>query len=369
MIATSRGRQVAVVTGGAGFIGSHLVERLLGEGFAVRVIDSLVTGRLANLEHLASAPGLEVVEADVADHERIRPVLEGADRVFHLAALADIVPSIQRPLEYHRCNVDGTVSVLEAARLAGVGRLVYTASSSCYGLADQVPTPETAPIRPMYPYAMTKYVGEQMALHWCRVYHLPCVSLRLFNVYGPRSRTTGAYGAVFGVFLAQKLAGRPFTVVGDGTQTRDFTYVTDIVEAFLLASETPDPDGASSARGNGRGDRKIVGEVFNVGSGGTYSINQLVGLLGGDVVYVPRRPGEPDCTLADVGKIERCLGFRARIGFAEGVVRMLEQIELWRDAPVWDQGSIQEATRDWFRYLGPEHEQGEPGQPADDQGR
>jgi len=356
LIGTGRGRRVAVVTGGAGFIGSHLVERLLAEGFAVRVIDNLATGRLANLEHLASEPGLDVVEADVADHERIRPVFAGADRVFHLAALADIVPSIQKPLDYHHANVDGTVSVLEEARLAGVGRLVYTASSSCYGLAEQVPTPETAPIRPMYPYAMTKYVGEQMTLHWCRVYHLPCVSLRLFNVYGPRSRTTGAYGAVFGVFLAQKLAGKPFTVVGDGTQTRDFTYVTDIVHAFFLASETPD----TQAPANDDAPGSVIGEVFNVGSGGTYSINQLVNLLGGEVVYVPKRPGEPDCTLADVGKIERRLDFRARVSFEEGVSRMLEHINLWRDAPVWDRGSIQEATRDWFRYLGPGTEAGLP---------
>jgi UDP-glucose 4-epimerase len=187
----------------------------------------------------------------------------------------------------------------------------------------------------MYPYALTKYLGEQYALHWHQVYKLPSISLRLFNVYGPRSRTSGTYGAVFGVFLAQKLAGKPFTVVGDGTQTRDFTFVTDVVDAFVRAAES-----------------NLEGEVFNVGSDNTYSVNRLVSLLGGDVVYVPQRPGEPDCTFADISKIKRMLGWRPRVSFEEGVRIMLENIELWREAPVWEKSSIAEATRDWFTYLG-----------------
>ena len=178
------------------------------------------------------------------------------------------------------------MSVVECARQAGVKRFVYAASSSCYGIPDLYPTPETAPIRPQYPYALTKNLGEQIVLHWGQVYELPVVSLRLFNVYGPWSRTSGTYGAVFGVFLAQKLAGKPFTVVGDGTQTRDFTFVTDVVDAFVCAAQSD-----------------VCNEVFNVGTGGTYSVNRLVALLGGGVVYVPKRPGEPDCTLADTSKI------------------------------------------------------------------
>lgn len=324
-----------VVTGGAGFIGSHLVERLLAEGHRVTVVDNFATGRLENLVGFRDHPGLKVERADVADFDRIRPILEGKDWVFHLAGLADIVPSIQRPLDYHAANVDGTISVLEAARLGGVRRLLYAASSTCYGLPDTVPTPESAPIRPMFPYALTKYMGEEYVLNWHRIYKLPVVSLRLFNVFGPRSRTTGTYGAVFGVFLAQKLAGKPFTVVGDGHQTRDFTYVTDVVDAFLKAAGSD-----------------IAGEVFNVGSGGTYSVNQLVGLLGGEIAYVPKRPGEPDCTFADTGKICRVLGWKPRISFAQGVGNMLEHIEMWRNAPVWDAESVQEATRDWFKYLG-----------------
>jgi UDP-glucose 4-epimerase len=324
----------AVVTGGAGFIGSHLTERLLAQGHSVRVLDNLSNGRLANLAHLAEQPRLVVQQVDVADFAAIRPFFEGVDWVFHLAALADIVPSIQNPMSYHHSNVDGTIAVLEAARQAGVKRFVYTASSSCYGLPDEFPTSEAAPIRPMYPYALTKYVGEQYVQHWHSVYQLPTISLRLFNVYGPRARTSGTYGAVFGVFLAQKLNGQPFTVVGDGRQTRDFTFVTDVAEAFIRAAESD-----------------LAGEIFNVGSGGTYSVNQLVGLLGGEVIYIPKRPGEPDCTFADIGKISRLLGWQPRVSFEEGVQIMLQNIDQWRHAPVWNQNSIAEATQEWFRYL------------------
>lgn len=324
-----------LVTGGAGFIGSHLVECLLRERCRVTVLDNFSTGRPQNLAHMRQNAGLQIHGVDSADLEAIQGFFSGVDCVFHLAALADIVPSIQRPLDYHRSNVDGTASVVEAARKAGVRRFIYTASSSCYGIPDMYPTSETAEIRAQYPYALTKYLGEEIALHWAHVYGLQVVSLRLFNVYGPRSRTSGTYGAVFGVFLAQKLAGKPFTVVGDGTQRRDFTFVTDVVDAFIRAA-----------------DSEITGEVFNVGSGESYSINRLVELLGGDVVHVPKRPGEPDCTLADTQKIKQVLAWQPRVTFEEGVRIMLDNISHWREAPVWDAESISEATRDWFTYLG-----------------
>lgn len=322
------------VTGGAGFIGSHLVELLLQHGHQVIVLDNLSTGRLENLAHMKGNPGLSLRQVDVADLQAIRPYFDEVDWVFHLAALADIVPSIQRPMEYHRANVDGTVAVVEAARLAGVQRFVYAASSSCYGIPDVFPTPETAEIRPQYPYALTKFLGERIVLHWGQIYKLPVVSLRLFNVYGPRSRTSGTYGAVFGVFLAQKLNGKPFTVVGDGTQTRDFTFVTDVARAFLGAAESD-----------------VRNEVFNVGSGGTYSVNRLVELLGGPVVHIPKRPGEPDCTHADTGKIRSKLGWNPEVSFEEGVTRLLKSIEDWRVAPVWTPESIAGATKEWFQYL------------------
>lgn len=324
-----------LVTGGAGFIGSHLVERLVNAGHSVVVVDNLSTGRMENLAPVRGSPLVSFVRADVADVDAIRPAFEGVERVFHLAALADIVPSMQRPLDYHRANVDGTMGVLEAARGAGVKKLVYAASSSCYGIPDCYPTPESAEARPQYPYAHTKWVGEQTALAWHRIYGLPVVSLRFFNVYGPRSRTSGTYGAVFGVFLAQKLAGKPYTVVGDGTQTRDFTYVADVAEAVMMA-----------------GFSDLAGEVLNVGSDQSYAVNRLVELLGGDVVHIPKRPGEPDCTWADVTRIHERLGWRARTSFEDGVAQMLAHIDYWREAPVWTPALIDDATKDWFAYLG-----------------
>lgn len=324
----------ALVTGGFGFIGSHLVERLLTEGHQVTVIDNLSTGRTDNLKHLEGNRNLKAIFEDICNFDAIAKHFEGIDRVFHLAALADIVPSIQEPEKYFRSNVDGTFSVLQAARRANIKKLLYTASSSCYGIPDNYPTRETDEIRAKYPYALTKRMGEELAIHWAEVYKLPVIALRLFNVYGPRSRTSGTYGAVFGVFLAQKLAGKPYTVVGDGTQTRDFTYVTDVARAFIAASESD-----------------ISGEIFNVGSGGTYSVNRLVELLGGPVEYIPKRPGEPDCTFADVSKIKKALNWSAEVPFEEGVKRMIENIDYWREAPLWTPESIKDATSDWFKYL------------------
>jgi UDP-glucose 4-epimerase len=322
---------LAVVTGGAGFIGSHMVDLLLDRGFRVHVVDSLASGRRANLEHHErDRSRLELDERDVRGLRPGDPAFEGARYVFHFAGIGDIVPSIERPAEYMSVNVHGTVQVLEAARHAGVHKVVYAASSSCYGLAA-VPTTEAHPIAPLYPYALSKYLGELAALHWHRVYRLPVNSIRIFNAYGTRSRTSGAYGAVFGVFLRQKLAGAPFTVVGDGTQRRDFVYATDVAAAFLRAAET-----------------ERSGEVWNVGAGHPQPVNRLVELLGGDVVHLPRRPGEPDCTWADIAKIRRQLGWAPAVSFETGVARVLQDIEYWREAPLWDAASIATATRRWF---------------------
>jgi UDP-glucose 4-epimerase len=327
--------KTCLVTGGAGFIGRALVADLLERGHEVRALDNFANGRRSNVEMFAGRPGYSFLEADVAEPATIRPAFEGVDWVFHLAALADIVPSIEMPTKYHRANVDGTVSVLECARDAGAKRFVYAASSSCYGIPDVYPTPETAPARPMYPYALTKWIGEQYVMHWAQLYGLPAISLRLFNVFGPGHRTSGTYGAVFGVFLAQKLAGQPYTVVGDGTQTRDFTYVTDVADAFVTAAESD-----------------VSGEIFNVGSDGTYSVNLLVELLDGPSVNIPKRPGEPDCTYADISKIKRVLGWRPRVAFDDGVREMMSHIEEWRTAPVWTTDKIEKATENWFKYLG-----------------
>ena len=327
-------KPVAVVTGGAGFIGSHMVDALLAKGFAVRVIDNLVGGHRSNLDHHKGNGDLECYWQDIRQLEPPSRIFGGASHVFHFAGIGDIVPSIDEPIPYMETNVQGTVRVLECARAAGVQKFVYAASSSCYGLAS-VPTAEDHPIAPQYPYALSKYQGEQAAFHWHKVYGLPVNSICIFNAYGPRVRTTGAYGAVFGVFFRQKLAGKPYTVVGDGTQTRDFVYVTDIAQAFLAAARTD-----------------VAGERFNVGAGNPQPVNKLVEILGGDVVHIPKRPGEPDCTWANIEKIQRVLGWRPTVPFEEGVRRMLADIELWRDAPLWDPESIARSTEKWFRYLG-----------------
>ena len=327
-------KPVAVVTGGAGFIGSHMVDLLLDSGFRVRVIDNLVGGHKANLAHHEKNPDLSCFWQDIRALEADSPIFADARFVFHFAGIGDIVPSIEHPAEYMDTNVQGTVRVLECARAAGVKKLVYAASSSCYGLAS-VPTREDHPIHPMYPYALSKYLGEQAAFHWHQVYGLPVNAICIFNAYGTRVRTTGAYGAVFGVFFRQKLAGKPFTVVGDGTQSRDFIYASDVARAFLAAAET-----------------EISGERFNVGAGNPQTVNRLVELLGGDVVYVPKRPGEPDCTFADITKIRTRLGWEPEVSFEDGVRRMTQQIGHWANAPLWDPESIAKATETWFRYLG-----------------
>ena len=324
-----------IVTGGAGFIGSHLVDALLALGHKVTVLDNFSTGRPENLAHVKEE--IELVECDISIPGPWTKHVEQGSWVFHLAALADIVPSIQQPDPYFRANVVGTFNLLQACAAAGVARLVYAASSSCYGIPDAYPTAETADIRPQYPYALTKRVGEELVLHWAQVYKLPAMSTRFFNVYGTRSRTSGTYGAVLGVFLAQKLGGKPFTVVGDGTQTRDFTYVTDIAAALIAVAQS-----------------NCAGKAYNVGSGKTVSVNRLVELLGGEKIHIPKRPGEPDCTFADISAITHDLAWTPRVSIEEGVALVLKDIEYWRNAPVWTPDTIASATHDWFKYLGPD---------------
>ena len=321
----------AVVTGGAGFIGCHLVERLLHMGVDVSVIDNLSTGRLENIQEFSD--DIRFIQHDLSIPGEWQQSIIDSDVVFHLASLADIVPSIEKPSLYYSSNVTSTLNIAEAAKVNST-KVVYAASSSCYGIPDDYPTKETAEIRPEYPYAMTKRLGEELILHWGKVYNFPVVSTRFFNVFGTKSRTSGTYGAVFGIFLAQKLAGKPFTVVGDGTQTRDFTYVTDIVEGLILAYQ-----------------KDINSGVFNLGSGQTYSINLLVSLLGGDVVYIPKRPGEPDITFADITKAKKYLDYSPTVSFEQGVKNVLDNISYWKDAPVWSPSSIAEATKSWFEEL------------------
>ncbi len=325
-----------VVTGGAGFIGSHLVDHLLTiTDHDVLVIDNFSRGTLSNLaQHNTDNEKLKVVHADIRDRSQISSlIVSGVDRVFHLAALADIVPSIGEPALYYDTNVTGTINVLEAARAAGVSRFVYAASSSCYGIPDAYPTDEDADTYPQYPYAMTKLIGEELALHWAEVYGLPVVSARLFNVYGTRSATKGAYGAVWGVFMAQMMAEAPLTVIGNGDQSRDFIYVADAVSALATLADS---------------DRY---GFFNVGSGVPVSINHLIELMGYEKrVNLPARPGEPEMTWADIGRLSE-LGWAPKITFPEGVRIMLEHKEDWRNAPIWSSAGVIAATAEWMECL------------------
>jgi len=324
-----------LVTGCAGFIGSHLTETLLNQGFKVYGIDNLSNGKLSNISFFNKNTNFIFLEYDINEIDKFEKVLDEVDVIYHLAALADIVPSIQNPKSYFNSNVNGTFNLIRNCENKKVKKIIYAASSSCYGIPDKYPTSENSPILPQYPYALTKRLGEEIIFHFGNLYKIPVVSLRLFNVYGPRARTSGTYGAVFGVFLAQKLAKKPFTIVGDGEQTRDFTFVDDVVNAFIEMMDT-----------------NIKNEIFNVGSGKTYSVNTLINLLGSNkIVNIPKRPGEPDCTFADISKILKKTKWKPKISFETGVKKLLESIHEFKDAPVWDVKSIENETKDWFKYL------------------
>lgn len=328
-----------IVTGGAGFIGSHLVELLLKQRYEVIAVDNLSNGQMENVELFKDNPSYAFYRIDLSQPFDDN-IFQDVTYVFHLAALADIVPSIDEPFKYHEANVTSTARVLEASRKYDIKKVVYSASNSGYGIPDSYPTAETAEVRPVYPYAFMKAIAEQYILFWGKVYKIPVISLRYFNVFGTRARTNNTYGAVFKVFLTQKLHGRPLTIVGDGTQTRDFTYVTDIARANLLAAESP-----------------VKREIINIATGKPQSINYLAQLIGGPIVNIPKRPGEPDSTHADISKAKRLLGWEPHISFEEGVQQMVENIEYWRKAPVWDVESIKKATKNWFKYLSPENEE------------
>lgn len=325
-----------VVTGGAGFIGSHLVDHLIKLDHKVVVIDNFATGREENLKESLGKENLKVVDQDIVTIKKNCKEFKRADYVVHLAALADIVPSIEDPKKYYDTNVTGTLNVLECARENDVKKFIYAASGSCYGIPSITPTNENVKCDPKYPYALTKYLGEQTVMHWNTVYKIPAISLRFFNVFGPRSRTTGSYGAVFGVFLAQKANKKPYTVVGNGYQSRDFIFVDDVVNAICLACFSD-----------------VKRDIFNVGSGNNYTIQSLITLLGGNkITYLPDRPGEPKITQACITKIQNKLKWNPTIDFRTGVKIMVEHTEDWKEAPIWDADKIQEATNSWFKHLG-----------------
>ena len=323
----------AIVTGGAGFIGSHLVELLLKKGHQVLVLDDFSTGNRSNIPIGADFCELNI---SVCALDRLF-ARESADWVFHLAGKASIVPSIQNPKIYHDVNVTGTLNVLQLARSVHAKKFIYAASGSCYGIPDEIPTSENCRINPMYPYALTKYLAEQYVIHWSKVYGLSYVSLRLFNVFGPRMCLSGGYGGLFSTILAQKFNDRPVITIGNGDQRRDFVYVTDVAEAFLAAAESD-----------------VVNEVFNIGQGDSISVNRILQILDikeENVRRLPDRPGEPNETLALIQKANRILGWEPKISFEDGLSLMTAGIDYWKAGRVWTWEESLESQKDWYKYL------------------
>lgn len=292
----------AVVTGGAGFIGSHVTGALIEQGFSTHVIDTFIAGRREDRLHKEAV----YYEVDVRDTPAITEIMRGAAYVFHLAALPRVQYSIEFPQETNDANVGGAISVLTAARAAGVRRVVYSASSSAYGDQEVMPLTESMPAMPKSPYGLQKYIGELYCRIWSDVYGLPTVSLRYFNVYGPKADPNGAYALVIAKFLKQRLDGVAMTITGDGTQTRDFTHVRDVVRANLLAAQS---------------DKVGGGEVINIGAGKNASVNHIAELIGGPVEYVAARL-EPHDTLADNRRAKELLGWTPTISLQDGIAEL-----------------------------------------------
>ena len=293
-----------IVTGGAGFIGSNLTDALIEKGHDVLIIDNLSTGKKEYIN-----PQAKFFEVDLREFDKIRSLFEGVDFVFHQAALARIPLSIEKPIETNDINIKATLNVLVAAKEAGVKKFIYASSSSALGGNTEIPMKEDGFCQPLNPYALQKYVGELYCKIFTDIYKLPTVSLRYFNVYGPRQPKEGSYMPVIGVFLTQKAKGEKLTVTGDGKQTRDFTHVFDVVRANILAMES---------------DRVGQGELINIGAGQNHSINEIAKMVGGEIAYIPLPAGEMRDTLADISKAKELLGWQPEITLEEGIKKLLE---------------------------------------------
>jgi UDP-glucose 4-epimerase len=277
-----------LITGGAGFIGSNLADELIRLGNQVMIIDNLTTGKRENLN-----PQADFHEVDIRNLEEIKPLFSGIDYVFHLAAFPRVQPSIEDPVTANDINLNGTLNVLMAARDAKVKKIIYSASSSAYGNQAKMPLVEDMPTHPLSPYGLQKYIGELYCRLFTEIYGLPTVSLRYFNVYGPRQALTGAYCLVMGIFVSQRLRGEPMTITNDGEQRRDFTSVIDVVRANILAAGSPNVG---------------QGEVLNIGRGRNFSVNELAAMIGGPTKFIGQRI-EPKETLADNSLAKKLIGW------------------------------------------------------------
>jgi nucleoside-diphosphate-sugar epimerase len=297
-----------LVTGGAGFIGSHLCEELIRRGERVRVVDSLITGKRENLAHL---PQVEFLQGDLADIDVARRAVQGIEYVLHQAAIPSVPRSVEDPVTSNRANIDASLSVLVAARDAGVRRVVYAGSSSAYGNSETLPKVETMPTAPLSPYALQKLVAEQYCQMFTSLYGFETVTIRYFNVFGPRQDPSSPYSGVISLFISSLCEDRRPTIYGDGEQTRDFTYVANVVDGVLRACHAP---GAS-------------GEIINVATGGRISLKQLFETVKRKVgsqlepIYSEPRAGDVRDSQADIGKAERLLGYTPSVSFDDGLGR------------------------------------------------
>tara|TARA_Y100000591_G_scaffold99262_1_gene84296 strand:+ start:56 stop:961 length:906 start_codon:yes stop_codon:yes gene_type:complete len=296
----------SIITGGAGFIGSNLTDHLVRIGHKVIVLDNFVSGKKKNLSHIRKQE-VKIIKIDISKSKNLDKYFKGAHYVFHLAALAQIIPSIKNPKKYFKNNVIGTLRVVEAAKRAKIKKFVYAASSSCYGTPKKLPTSEKDKIDLKNPYAATKFIGEEIVMRYALMFKMPNISLRFFNVYGPRLNISGQYSAVIGNFLSQKKNNKALTIVGDGTQTRDFIHVDDLINACVKVIKS-----------------KKINKIYNLGSGKKTSINTIAKIFSGKKKFIANRLGEAKNSLADISKIKKDTKWKPAISIEEGIKRLLK---------------------------------------------
>ena len=295
----------SIITGGAGFIGSNLADHLVNAGHKVIVLDNFVSGKKINLSH-HKKKNLKIIKIDISTNKDLKKHFKGVDFVFHLAGLAEIIPSFKNPKKYFLNNVLGTLNVLEAAKKEKIKKLIYAASSSCYGNPSTFPTSEKTKIDLKHPYALTKFMGEELVMNYASIFNMPNISFRFFNIYGPRLKTSGPYSAVIGKFLKQKKNRKCLTIVGDGKQTRDFIHVDDLADVFLKIIKS-----------------KYVNKIYNLGSGKKTSINTIAKIFNGKKKFIPIRPGEPKNSVANIKKIKKEINWKPKISIEQGIKNLL----------------------------------------------